>query len=277
MNAPIRYPRQAVTWRTATRVLAAIYLGLNIGLSLYSVSKGVPFNPDWALWNALPAALESGSPYRAEASVPFVWSPLMAWVMATVVLHVGFWPWAALHIGALALLRDPLIILLVLASWGFWLDLGGGNTLVFAFVAAFLAVRGSRVAVVVSLVLFLLMPRPVQLPVVIWLLWTMPWSRLPFVALAAAHAALVLVTGLGGEWVQAMLAYGPGSHPYDLGPGRWLGPLWLVIGVPLAGWLWLRGLPGSAGLAISPYVVPQYMLMPLIDVRLRSRAADPDS
>lgn len=270
MSLPNEAPSRPLGVRLG-QVALVVYLGLSIGLSVYSLSNGLPFNPDWALWTAVPDALERNALYRADAPVPFVWSPVMGWVMAAVVLYVGFWPWAGLHLAAVTLLRDPALILLTLGTWGFWLDLGGGNTFIFVFVAAVLALRGSRAAAYVYLALLMLMPRPVQLPLAAWLLVRMPWTRLPFVAMALIHAIVVLASGYAADWIGAMFTFAPGQHPYDLGPGRWLGPLWL-LGLPLAGWLLLKGRVGWAGLAASPYLLPQYLLMPLLDLRRVSSA-----
>jgi hypothetical protein len=255
-----------LTRRTAFLVLLASYIGINIGLSLYSLSQGLPFHPDWMLWESLPAALEAGDPYQASAPVPYVWSPVMAWVMAFIVIHIGFWPWAALHMLVVPLLRSRAAMALTLVTWGFWLDLGGGNTFVFAFVAAFLALRGSYPATLAFLALTILMPRPVQLPVALWLVASVPAARLPFVGMFAVHVVVVAATGLGPAWIEAMLSVGPGQHPYEIGPGRFLGVAWLVVGLPIAVWLWLRGRVGWAGIVASPYLLPQYLLMPILDL-----------
>jgi hypothetical protein len=64
---------------------------------------------------------------------------------------------------------------------------------------------------------------------------------------------------------------------WDLGPTRFLGMAWLIIGVPLAAWLTWKGRVGWAGLAMSPYVPPVYLMLLLFELRpaLQSRASRP--
>jgi hypothetical protein len=78
----------------------------------------------------------------------------------------------------------------------------------------------------------------------------------------------VLLSGYAGAWVGAAASYGPEllRIPWTWGPTYLVGNLWFVVGVPLAALLAWRGYLGFAGLAISPYVLPQYWLFPLIDV-----------
>ena len=258
----------------ALRIGAAIYIGLNLGLAAYSLSHGVPLADDWALWSALPAAMDQGKLYATDTVLPMVWSPVMGWVMSAVVLGLGYWPWAALHVVVLALLRDPLLIVLALVSWAFWMDVASANTFVFVFVAGALAVGGSRIASLAYLALFLLMPRPVQIPLAIWLLMRRPSLRIPFALLAASHSLFVLMTGYAADWIGAMTSYA--ANPIDLGPGHWIGAWWLLLGVPVAALFMLKGHHGWAGLSLSPYLLPQYLLMPLVELGHRTdrRAAD---
>lgn len=264
-----RHPVREASARPSfwNRVAVAGYIGLNIGMSVYSLGHGVPLAADWALWSALPEAIERGTPYMTGTALPMVWSPLMGWVMSAVVLYIGFWPWAALHLAVVGLLRDPLLIVMTIASWGFWMDLAGANTFVFVFVAGALAFAGNRPAAYAYLGLCLLMPRPVQLPLAVWLLVTKPHTRIPFFALFVVHALIVMATGYADDWLMAVVRYG--SDPADIGPGHWTGLWWLAIGVPLGVLLTLRGRLGWAGVAVTPYLLPQYLLMPLIELRRR--------
>lgn len=250
------------------RLFVAIYVGVNLGLSAYSLSQGVPLADDWALWSAIPAALAEGRLYATDTVLPMVWSPVMGWVMSAVVLSLGFWPWAVLHVAVVGLLRDPLLIVLTLVSWAFWMDVASANTYIFVFVSGALAVGGSRLASLAYLLLCLLMPRPVQLPLAMWLLLKQPDLRLPFVFLAAVHAATVLLSGYAADWVGAMASYA--ANPVDIGPGHWIGAWWLLLGVPMAAVLLTKGHHGWAGLALSPYLLPQYLLMPLVELGHRT-------
>lgn len=250
------------------QVALAVYLGLNIGLSLHSL-RDVPHEPDWSLWLALPTAIAEGRIYDLPTEAPFVWSPLMAWVMGFAATQLGFVLWGAIHVAVLALIRDPLIILLAITSWAFWTDVAMGNTLVFVFVAGVLALRGNLPAAHLYLAMLILMPRPVQLPLAAWLLMARPETRVPFVVIAAVHGVAVVLMGYAGDWLSALMTQGQ-QHRFDIGPGFWIGGWWLLIGIPFGLWLAHRRLLGLAGLAISPYLLPQYLLMPLLDLpRLR--------
>lgn len=253
MQSTIRIP-----WRW---VALAVYIGLNVVLLLYTV-PAVPVPDDWRLWSRMPSAIAEGSIYLREGGLPFVWSPLMAPVMA-VVVAVGFWPWALAHVAVIGLLRDWRLIALVLLSAGFWTDVASANTFTFIFVAGVLAIRGNRWASIAYLALFLLMPRPVQLPLAAWIVWKMPELRWPAFALFAIHLAAVLITGYAQEWLLAMVLYGY-SPAWNVGPTAIFGMGWFLVGAPLAGALTLAGRVGWAGLAITPYLIPIYLLMALL-------------
>ena len=256
--------------RRSWRVIGlAIYIGLNVGLTL----EGIRFSDqtiDWQLWSALPDAIARGNPYEAQGVAPFVWSPAAAWLMAGV-SFVGYWPWVAAHVAIVLLLRDWRLIGLVLVSWGFWADASQGNVFVFVFIAAALALQGSRWWGVVYLALLFLMPRPVQIPIAVWLLLIRPDLRLPALAVFGVHAAIVLASGLTVEWVNAMLDYG--QPPFNIGPSYFLGFWWLAIGIPVGVWLTIRGRVGWAGLVVSPYLLAQYLLFPIVDFILKPRDA----
>ena len=254
-------PRVTRRW-----VAVAAYAAVNIGLALEGLRPG-PEQTDWQLWAALPQALASGTLYASSTDAPFLWSPVAGWLMAGVA-YLGYWPWFVLHVAVVFLMKPGVVTLLTLVSWAFWIDTVQGNTLTFAFVAGALALRGHRLAGVSYLALFLLMPRPVQLPLAAWLLWKQPDLRLPGLVLFVSHMAAVLASGYTEEWLTAMV-----SHPqpaWNVGPSFFLGLWWLVVGVPLGVWLAWRGRVGLAGLAMSPYLLPQYLLMPLLDLRARA-------
>jgi hypothetical protein len=194
-------------------------------------------------------------------------------VLAPVIALVGVigpLPWAIVHLGALALLRDWRLILLVLVSLGFWTNVAGGNTFTFVFVAGVLALRGSRRWALVYVALLFLMPRPVQLPLALVLLWRQPEIRLPAAGLFVLHAIAVLLTGYAADWIATLAALDVPS--WSMGPSYWLGLWWLAIGIPLGLVLLWRGHPGWAGLAWSSYWVPAYFLMPLIEDHRRLAA-----
>lgn len=240
-----------LSWR---HVALAVYVAINLVVIWNTIALGPEAGADWRLWEAVAA---SENPYRTGAGVPFIWSPVMVPVMSAVVA-IGYWPWLALHVASVFLIRSPLLIGLVLVSWAFWFDTAQGNTVTFSLVAGMLALRGSRWGAVAYLALFLLMPRPLMAPLAVWLLWRDRSLWLPFGALLGAHAVAVLASGLASEWIGAMLAY--------RGPAEGIG-VPLLLGLPLAAWLTWRGRVGWAGLAISPYLLPQYLVWPLLDQR----------
>lgn len=254
---------------TLRYVALAIYVLVNVPLVGYVVGLAPV---DWRVLADAPAAFFRGDLYR-PADVPFLWSPVSALLMV-IIAPIGFYGWAALHVAALGLLRDRGLILLAAVSAGLWADLALGNTLVFVFVFGVLALRGSRFGSIAYIVLCALMPRPLQLPLLIWLLWQRPQLRIPATAIFIAHAGLVIATGYGAEWLGALMttadqqiAAGP-----NWGPTGLIGAAWLVAGVPLAVLLTRHGLVGLAGLAMSPYLFPQYLLLALVDVETLARA-----
>ncbi len=269
--------RPSLTWR---QLALAVYLGLNLGMILYQ-PWDVGFLPDWELWRSLAGRLESGDLYGELAGTfPYVWSPLMAPVMIGVAA-VGFWPWAALHISALLFLRDWRLIALVLCTWGFWTDLAGANTFAFVLVSGWLAWRGSRVAAIVYLTLLFLMPRPIQLPLALLLLARMPEIRWPTTVIFVSHGLIVLGAGYAVGWITNMVAYSS-TTPYDLGPRFFIGTVWVPIAIGIAAWLTWKQKPGWAGLFASAYWLPQYFLMPIVDLDFGNRrpgskdAGEPD-
>lgn len=272
-EAGLRTPREwlaAIPWR---HVGIALYIGLNLAVLPFTIAFG-PQVPDWRTFTLLPEQLADGSLYTSGALQPvFAWSPVMAWIMAGVSV-VGYWPWVAAHVAAVGVLalRLPLVALLVACSWAFWIDAAGGNTMTFVVVAGALALRGGRTAGLLYIALSLLMPRPVQLPLLVWLLWHDRSMIKPMIIMFVVHGALVLGSGYAAEWITATASYGVTTQ-VSLGPTRYFGLAWLAVGIPLGGWLTWRGHVGWAGLAITPYLLAQYLLMPVIEIGIKRREA----
>ena len=254
----IQRSERRIGWR---HIGIAAYIGVNLALIIYQTWAA--FDHDWDFWRRVG---EVARPYDVnESGLQYVWSPLMLPVIS--LATAAPWAWALMHFAAVAAVRDWLFGVLMLCSFGFWSDLAGGNTLTFSVVAGVLAWRGNQPSALVYLALVYLMPRPVQLPLAFMLLMRMPELRVPAAALFIAHA--ILVGGdQGAAWVQNMVQYAQ-TTPFDLGPRTLLGAIWLPIGLAIALWLTWRRRPGWAGLFASPYGLPQYFLMPLIEVRAR--------
>ncbi|MGI8828881.1 MAG: hypothetical protein ACR2I5_03795 [Candidatus Limnocylindria bacterium] len=98
----------------------------------------------------------------------------------------------------------------------------------------------------------------------------MPEIRGQAAAIFAIHGAVVLASGLTADWVANVVAHGAPLGNY--GPSAQIGViLWLVIGIPLGVFLALRGRVGWAGLAVSPYWLAGYLMMPLVELRHPAR------
>src|SRR5574338_427137 len=165
--------------------------------TVYDNWTSIPPMPDWQTYGLNAARILTGQDIYAPPR-PFTYSPVMAALLTPFVL---FYPvWAALHVAALALLRNRWMIAVVLVSWSFWTDLAAGNLFTFVVVAAVCAVRGERWAEWAYLAACLMMPRPVQLPLLLFLLWHRPHLRLGFMALFVVHTALVLASGQAWGW-----------------------------------------------------------------------------
>ena len=242
---------------------------VNVALVLWPVTIALLFMPhDWQIWEQVPERLATGELYTEEpGTYLFYFAPAMAWLLSAVV-PLGYSLWWALHLGVLPLLRDWRLIALALLSVPVWLDMMMAGLIVFVFVAGVLALRGSYAGGLVYLTLSLLMPRPLQLPLVVWLLWQRPSLRWPFVAMVSVLAATTIGSGYAADWVIALLDLGR-KHtewPSNLSPSRFLGLAWYPLGFALAAWLTLRGRVGFAALAISPYLPPSYLLLLLWEV-----------
>ena len=220
---------------------------------------------DWWLWARLPGENPYGTFLGPNGIAnPYRYSPVAAWLIGPVALAVGQVGFAVLHFVALLALPRKLGIIVAL-SFPFWFDLLWGNVFTLVFVAAWWAMKGNRWGTVAFLVLTLLMPRPVQIPLALWLLWREPWVRLPFVAIVLGHGAVVFLSGLGPEWIARLLESGGNemAMAYNLGPTRLFGYWWFVVGVPLGVYLFRRH-PHLAGLAVSPYLLGQYWMMAMV-------------
>lgn len=254
----------ALTWRS---LAWALYVAVNLAVTLVLVRFG-EFE-DWEVWRALPAAIGSGTMYQTDTQIPFVWSPVAAYLMAGVAL-IGYWPWVAVHVVALWFLRfSPWLMVMAAASWSFWVDTVQGSTMTFVLVAGILALRGSRPAGLIYIALCALVPRPIQLPLLLYLLWHDRSLIAPGLAIFAIHTLLVVATGYAGEWATVLLSWDETARGV-----HW--PLWaFVVSAPVAVVLTWRGWVGFAGLLISPYIIPQYWWWPLVDLSRRTQRGAP--
>jgi hypothetical protein len=225
---------------------------------------------DWTNFIGAAERFGTNSLYEVDPPYAFRWSPVAAWLLGFVTF-MPLWVWQVLHVAALPLLRSWLLVAAVLVSYPFWFDLQTGNLMTFIAVFGVLALRGGRVATASFLVLAVLVPRPLMLPLAVWLLWRRPGTWLPFAAFFLVHAAVVVARGYGPEWLAALTSVQPELvNEYNFGPSRFIGALWIPIGLALAAWLTWRGRLGLASIAISPYWLPYYFLMLLLESARRT-------
>jgi hypothetical protein len=222
---------------------------------------------DWSSFVEAGRRITSGEVvYTVEADYAFRYSPLLAYLFAAL-NPIGVLAWRLLHIVALGVMVAadrrlwPVAVLAVL-SWPFWFDVEAGNLLTFVLVAGALALRGNPLGIGTFLALSLLVPRPLMLPMLAWLMWRHPHWRLPFAGMATAAGLLTLFTGLAGTWLVALLASTDEiGSVLNFGPSRLIGLTWLPIGLAAAAALTWRGWLGLASLAASPYWFPYYFLL----------------
>lgn len=177
---------------------------------------------------------------------------------------------------ALALPTWPMR-LLAIGSWPLAMDLQHGAFISVIVLAAAWALKGSRVGGIAFIVLALFSPRPLMVPIVVYLLWQQPWLRVPSAALFVVHGVAVLATGYADGWIGTILAATPDGldSPFNLSPSRFIGTAWAPIGTVLAAFLTWRGHPGIAALAINPYVLPHYLLFVLLELGPRAGKRKP--
>jgi hypothetical protein len=250
----------------AVAIVAVVVLNaLLVANQLSIILAGYP-GADFVDYQLAAKRVWEGDLYAGGGAYVFRYSPGAAYLFTPLVLLSPL-VWRSLHVlAALALPTWPMRLLL-LVSWPFAFDLQLGNVMTFVLLAAAWAVRGSRVGAVVFIGFCLLFPRPLMLPIAAWLLWKQPWLRWPAVGLFAVHAVLVIVSGQGGAWIGRLLSStGEIGSAFNVGPSALVGPWWLLLGIPLGAWLFWRGRAGLAGLAISPYLLPYYLMVALLDL-----------
>jgi hypothetical protein len=261
---------------------AALILALvlaNVWFAAWTIAELIAFPTpvDWVVLTDAAQRIGQGiDPYAFHiADGSFRWSPVVAWLFIPL-SALGPFLWRLLHLAALLLLPRR-AALIALVSWPFWFDFATGNVMTFVFVLAFLALRGSRWAAITTMLLTILVPRPLMLPLAAWLLWQRPWLWRWAIGLLAAHAVALVFTGWTFEWLTRLIEVAPGQIgiPFDVGPARLIGVWWIPLGAVLAIALVLLRRVGWACLVASPYWLPYYLFMPLLEIGTDPRAPDP--
>lgn len=262
-----RTTRYSILARQASLVLVgtANFYFVTSALLQFSLDGGT----DWNIFELAASRISAGfDPYVEldhELHHAFRWSPIAAWLLVPITA-MPFAAWVALHAATLALLRHLPLIVLVGASWPFMLDVVDGGIMIFVAVTGFWAVRGKGWASVAFLTMAILVPRPLMLPGALWILLKSPALRLPFIGALLLHGLAVAATGWHDEWIARLLSSGTDmANPFNLSPSRVVGAWWMVVGVPLGLVLFRRGRVGLASLAISPYILPPYLLILLLE------------
>lgn len=256
---------------------AAVILALIanvIGLATIVIDHQRAF--DWDNYLEAARRYPLGTLYDWQEPYFYRYAPQLAWLFG-VLPAVGLLAWRVAHFVALALLPSRRLALLLLVSYPFWFDVNTGNLMIFVLLAAAWAYRGNAIATGIYLALCVLIPRPIMLPLLAWILWQRPAWRLPFLGIAVVVVLTALPTGYLATWIGSLAQLGPDeiANDFNLSPSRFIGLAWLVVGVPLAAWLTLRGRLGWASLAVSPYLLPYYVQMlglELVEPRARQQA-----
>lgn len=264
---------------TVRVAVIAIGAGLLLTVNFYLAARSIGLildgaeAVDWVQYVDAAGRLDSGDLYAVTDTYAYRYSPLLAAVFG-LLTPLGTVGWQAMHVAAAAALPSWPLRIATIVSWPFWYDLQTGNVMVFILLTAAWALKGSRLATGAYLILAILIPRPLMLPVAVWLLWKRPQWRLPFLAAFAAHALAVVALGWSMEWIGTIVAAGrDAALPSNVGPSRFIGTVpWLAIGLPLAAWLTWRERVGLASIAASPYWLPYYLIMPLLEL-VRARAS----
>lgn len=259
--------------RTAGLIVALAVA--NVWFTAWTIAELIqyPTPVDWVLVTTAAERVSNGlDPYTFGGAEPFLWSPVAAWLFVPL-SAVGPLIWRLLHFAALLLIPDRRVALVALVSWPFWFDVATGNVMTFVFVLALLALEGSRWASTGFAIVAVLIPRPLMVPVLAWLLWKRPDLRAPFGAIFVAHAVLVVASGWSAAWLARITTTTPQlvGISFDVSPGRFIGSWWIPIGVLLSVWFFTRKRLGLASLSLSPYWLPYYLIMPLLDLLSAAR------
>jgi hypothetical protein len=231
-------------------------------LGLVSAVNTIGF--DWTvLAHASHVAVAGGNPYQ---DIAFLWTPVGAFAFFPVSL-VGWHLWQIAHLGAALAMPGWRLRAIVLLAYPFWWDMELGNILVFVLLAAAWALRGNQLAIGAFLVLTALVPRPLMAPIALWLLWRHAGWRLPFAAMVIGVVIASGAMDLLGPFISRALEVGKAIRDSDnLAPSRLIGPFWVVVAIPLAAWLTLKSRLGLASVLASPYWLPYYLLIGLVDL-----------
>jgi hypothetical protein len=155
---------------------------------------------------------------------------------------------------------------LLLLTAPFWLDVALGNNLVFSFVLAWHA-RSSRAAALAFVAFAFLVPRPLYVPLLVWIWLAHPRWRVPIGAVALLSLVGAFATGWADEWLRvlATTSESEAANVNNFAPSAFLGVLWVVLAWPLAVIAYRRGWIGLSSVLASPYWLPYYFVFLILD------------
>lgn len=231
-----------------------------MGFATIIIDHARPF--DWDNYVEAARRFPLGTLYDWAYPYRYHYAPQLAPVLG-LLTGSGIIAWRAAHFVALAFMPSRWLGFLLLVTFPFWDDVNTGNLMVFVVLAAAWALRGNALATGLYLALCILVPRPVMLPLLAWLMWQRPEWRWPFAGMAALGVLTALPTGYLPEWIGTLFRTGATevANDFNVSPSRFIGEAWILIGLPLAAWLTVRGRLGWASMAISPYLLPYWVQM----------------
>ena len=250
-------------------MVAAALVVLALNLYLFTLTSWTMLHggagADWTIFVESGRRVFDGNLYAVEDNYAYRYSPLLAYGFAAI-SFIGPWVWRGLHVVAALAMPGRWLRVAVLISWPFWFDVEAGNLVTFALLLAAWALRGRRWAIGGFGVMALLVPKPLMLPVLAWILWRNPEWRLPFAGLFVGLAIAVALTGWGPAWAGSLVGSSEEIHSIlNFGPSRLMGIAWAPMGLALAAVLTWRGRLGLASLAASPYWLPYYFLVVFLE------------
>ena len=265
-------PPFSLRWLAARVVIVSLFVFNAVGMfallsEAFAISPAAALQHvgvDWLNFHAAAGQIGQGmSPYNVTT---YRWTPTAAYVLIPLTA-LPWWSWQLAHLGAALALPSWRLRVLVLISYPWWYDLVTGNLLVFVLLSAAWALRGSRVGIGAFLIMTVLIPRPLMVPIAVFLLMRQREWRLPFVLMGAVVVATSLASGFAGPFLERLLdSTSEVSMAVNMAPSAYLGLLWAPIGLVLAvGFVWLRRL-GLASLVIQPYWIPNYLLMAFLEL-----------
>lgn len=236
---------------------------------IWSVANSVPrlerlldgvVGKDWVILTNAGHHITAGiNPYDFDG---YRYSPLVAYFFAWIE-PIGWTAYTIIGLTFVLVLRDWRWIGLLLVLMPFWADVQSGITLYPVLVLSVCALRGERWATLAQVALTALVPRPLVVPVLVWLLWHDRRLILPSLGIAAAIAVPTVATGWADEWITTLVTLSePGPYPI----ASTLGLAWLAV-LALGIWLTVRGHLGLAALAVSPYLAPGHLMMLALEIR----------